>query len=363
MGEPAVPARLLAALRAGGEALDRGERGPSVELALLRDAGLLAAPLPVADGGRGLGSSATGAAAICEVLMALGGASLPIARLYEGHVNATALIVRHGNAEQRVRIGEQVRQGAMLGVWGADGEQPVLIEQTAAGPTLCGTKAFASGLGDISIAIVAARGDHGLQMVMVAANDPARADHTAWDVDGMVGSRSGWFDCTGLPAGGSALLGGPDAFFEEPDFHGGVWRLAACYAGAMARLATLCADWTERREQSAVPIVQSRVGMGAIEAETATLWARHAATVVERRDGRAGNAVATALFAREAVEQAATRQLALVERLSGTAMHRRGSESGRIARDLRFYLRQGDLDGKLALATAHWMALSDQRGS
>ena len=43
--------------------------------------------------------------------------------------------------------------------------------------------------------------------------------------------------------------------------------------------------------------------------------------------------------------------LVLVERVAGTAMHARGSETGRIARDLRFFLRQAHLDDKLALAT------------
>lgn len=360
MAEPLVTAALIEALREGGEALDRGERGPGRELALLRDAGLLAAPLPVADGGRGWGTSAAGAEAICALLIELGGASLPIARLYEGHVNAVALIDRHAHAAQRARSIDAIRGGAMFGVWGADSEQPVAIEQGAAGAALRGTKAFASGLGDIAIAIVTARAADGLRMLTVPADDPARADHDAWDVDGMVGSRSGRFDCTGLSAAPENRLGAPDALFTEPDFHGGVWRLAACHAGAMARLAVLCADWLDRRGQLEAPLMKARLGACAIEAETAGLWSRHAALTVEGDAGRPDDAIAAALFAREAVEQAAARQLALVERLFGTAMHRRASEAGRIARDLRFYLRQADLDGKLALATVCWLSSAER---
>ena len=73
-------------------------------------------------------------------------------------------------------------------------------------------------------------------------------------------------------------------------------------------------------------------------------------------DGRATSGRgSTTLFAREAIEQAATRLLALVERVNGTAMHRRGSEIGRLSRDLRLYLRQADLDGKLRVATTPWL--------
>lgn len=355
MIETVISDVVVDALRAGSEALDRGDRGPSPELALLRDAGLLIAPLPIADGGYGWGTSASGAETICTLLMALGGASLPIARLYEGHVNAVALIVRHASGAQRARLIAAINGGALLGVWGADSEQPVVVEDKPAGAVLNGIKAFASGVGDIAFAIVTARGSDGLQMIIVASGDPARADHTAWDVDGMVGSRSGRFDCTGLPATTDERLGGPDALFTEPDFHGGVWRLAACYAGAMTRLAVLGAEWLNRRDQLEAPLMKARLGASAIEAETAVLWSRHAARTVEGREGSEGRAIRAALFAREAVEQAAARQMALTERLFGTAMHRRDSEAGRIARDLRFYLRQADLDGKLALATAHWL--------
>lgn len=355
MAESVITEALTGALRDGGEALDRGHRGARHELALLRDAGLLTAPLPLDEGGRGWGTSPDGADAICALLMTLGSASLPIARLYEGHVNAVALIVRHGDVAQRARLAEAVRKGAMLGVWGADSEEPVLLAENADAATLSGIKAFASGLGDLDIAIVTARAEGGLQMVIVAADDPARADLSAWDVDGMVGSRSGRFDCAALPIAAEDLLGDPDALFAEPDFHGGVWRLVACYTGAMSRLAELGAEWLEQRGQHAAPLMQARLGAIAIEAETAKLWSWHAAHIVESGDAHAEDAVSAALLAREAVEQAAMRQIAIVERVFGTAMHRRGSEAGRIARDLRLYLRQADLDGKLALATSFWL--------
>lgn len=352
MAEPRLDPALLAAIRAGGEALDRGLRGPAPELDLLRAAGLLVAPLPVACGGSGW-DGAEAATVLCDALVALGGASLPIARIFEGHVNAVKLVMRHGSAVQRTAVAERVLGGALLGVWGADGATPVVIEGAGDAAVLVGSKLFSSGLGDVALGIVLARSEAGLQMVLVAADDPARADHDAWDVAAMVGSRSGRFDCTGLPAGPAQCVGGPDAVLAEPEFHGGLWRLAACYAGAMEQLARATAALIDRRGQRESAVMQLRLGNIALEAHGALLWTRAAAAAVE---GGGAAAVQTALFAREAVEQGALRLLAVVERIAGSTLHRRDSELGRSDRDLRFYLRQADLDGKLALATSLWSA-------
>jgi alkylation response protein AidB-like acyl-CoA dehydrogenase len=352
MPDPILPDNLLAAIRAGDDALDRGLRGPAIELALFSDAGLLSAPLPGDRGGRGWGTSAAGAEPMLALLATLGGASLPLARIYEGHVNAIKLVLRHGDQDQQERVCAAVAAGAVLGVWGAERDRPVTID---ADGLLAGVKTFASGLGDVTLAIVTARVPDGLQMVTIDATEATRGEISAWDVDGMVGSRSGQFNCTGLPAGPAERLGAVDALFIEPDFNGGVWRLCACYAGAMERLARLTARQIGATGTRSDPLAAHRLGHLAMEAMGAALWARSACIAVETTAGPQADAVATTLVAREAIEQAATRLLALVERVNGTAMHRRGSEIGRLSRDLRLYLRQADLDGKLRVATTPWL--------
>lgn len=349
MPDPILPDDLLAAIRAGDEALDRGLRGPAIELALLAEAGLLSAPLPEDRGGKGWGTSAAGTEAMFALLATLGGASLPLARIYEGHVNAIKLVLGHANRDQQKRVREAVAAGAILGVWGAERDRPVTID---ADGLLSGVKTFASGLGNVTLAIVTARVADGLQMVLIDSTDATRGDVSAWEVDGMVGSQSGQFDCAGLPAGPAECLGAPNALFIEPEFNGGVWRLCACYAGAMQRLARLTASVIDATGSRGDPLAAHRLGHLAMEAMGAALWARSACIAVETTGVSPADAVATTLFAREAIEQAATRLLALVERINGTAMHRRGSEIGRLSRDLRLYLRQADLDGKLRVATA-----------
>ena len=338
------------ALRAGDAELDRGLRGPGTEIELIRRAGLLTAALPPDLDGLGWGTTPEGAHALRRTLEALGGASLSVARLYEGHVNAVRLVSDHATQAQRARVAAAIRDGAMMGVWGADSPG---LPVTIARDRLSGRKAFASGLGVVSLAVVTARDQAGLNMVLATTTDVVRQSPEAWDMDAMVGSRSGGFDVADLPAEEDYRLGAPDALLLEPAFHGGIWRLVACYAGAMARIAHEAKVTAAGRGAAGDPLPHHRLGEIVLEAETAALWSRAACEAVERGVD-ADAAVRITLFAREAVERAADRQSATVERLGGTAIHRRDAALSRTLRDLRLYLRQANLDGKLALATALW---------
>jgi hypothetical protein len=318
---------------------------------LLRATDLLGAPFLPVDGGKGWGTTPEGALPIFDVLYALGGASLPIARIYEGHVNAVRLVTDHGTPDQRCHFADRVMAGAIAGVWAADSERAVTIEDDV----LKGVKAFASGLGDVGIAILTAKTDDGLQMVLADVSDAARFDHQSWDVTAMVGSRSGRFDCDGLTLTSTMRNGDPDSMFAEPAFHGGIWRILACYAGAMAAMAGLTHAMVERQGKNDDSLIRHRLGEIAMESQTALALARSSGLAAESGQSFV-SPIADVLFAREAIEQSALRQIALIERLAGTSLHQTGSQLGRIARNLRLYLRQAQLDGKLAYATAIWMA-------
>lgn len=349
-----LPAALIAALSEGDEALDRGLRGPGRELDLLREAGFTRAPLPQSDGGKGWGTTTDGALAMLDILAVLGGASLPVARIYEGHVNAIRLVVDHGTPAQKSWIAEAVINGAALGVWGADSDTPVSL---TASNCLIGTKAFASGLGDVSIAVITARCALGIQMVLADVTDARRFDYTSWNVTAMVGSRSGQFDCSTMPVGEHGRLGNPDALYQEPAFHGGIWRLVACYAGAMRQIACELNMYAHTCGIADDPLMRHRLGETILEAESARVWA-HAACLAVETGLSVSDDIATVLFAREATEQAALRQMATVERAMGTSLHQTPSKVGRIVRNLRFYLRQAQLDGKLSLATSIWCTIN-----
>ena len=351
--------QLLNAIGEGAEALDRGLRGPGAEVAQLRTHGWLQAALPAAFGGQDWGQSGCGADDGFAALFSLASVSLPMTRIYEGHVNSVRLIDRNGSLAQRERIFAQVRAGILLGIWGAEGERPAVIVAGDRGPLLHGTKTFASGLGEVACAIVVAGDARGqCQMVLADAADPDRARSDVWDVAAMVGTCSGEFVTDNLPAGDDWLLGPPGALFVEPDFNGGVWRLCAAYAGAMSAIATRTFGQMRQRGCDDDAAMRVRLGHVAHHAHTALLWAWQACRALEKGGEKRGenphHAVAMSLFAREAIEQAALSQLVLVERIAGTSLHRRGSSLGRQVRDLRFFLRQAALDGKLDAATSIW---------
>lgn len=347
---------LLAEIAGGAQALDRGVRGPAFEVDALRAQGWLLAALPVRFGGCDWGQSASGARDGFSALFALASVSLPATRIYEGHVNAVRLIDRHGSEAQRARFFGEVRDGALLAIWGAEGDRPAMIVADDHGHSLRGTKTFASGLGEVAYAIVTATvPDGGCQMVVTEAGESQRWHRDAWDVTAMVGTCSGEFTTDHLPAGQEWLLGEPGALFEEPDFNGGVWRLCAGYAGAMSAIAQATLHHLQRSPAGDAAEMRLRLGHIAHHAQTALLWAWQACRALEMPCGKAGqHAIATSLFAREAIEQAAAVQLALVERVAGTSLHRRGSVLGRMVRDLRFFLRQAALDAKLDAATSIW---------
>ena len=350
--DPRSPA-VLAEIAEGAEDLDRGLHGPELEIEILKRHGWLRGALPREFGGQGWGHGATGARNGFAALFMLGSVSLPITRIFEGHVNAVRLIDRYGTQAQRERVFDDVHGGALLAIWGADGDKPA---RTNAG-SLVGAKTFASGLGEVAHAIATATDDgQSCQMVLVAAHDPARWNLAAWDVAAMVGTRSGEFTIDDLPASADYLLGAPNALFGEPDFNGGVWRLCAGYAGAMAAIAQHTFDLAQYRGGEVDARMRLRLGHVQHHAQTALLWAWHACRCVETAvaddDASVDRAVATTLFAREAIEQAAIAQMSLVERIAGTSLHRRGSLLGRMMRDFRFFLRQAALDAKLDSALA-----------
>ena len=130
--------------RAG--ALDASGGFPDEEVDRLRRSGLLAAPLPPALGGSGLGVAPGSDAALGTLLRRLGGASLPLGRLYEGHVNAVKLVAAHGSAVAAEAMGRAVRAGALGGVWTVDApDAPARLLGDGAGLRLAGAKVLASG--------------------------------------------------------------------------------------------------------------------------------------------------------------------------------------------------------------------------
>ncbi|WP_419899290.1 acyl-CoA dehydrogenase family protein [Roseomonas sp. USHLN139] len=322
------------AAAAGAAALDHPGAFPAREVAALGTQGLLAAPLPAALGGAGLGEGAAGHRLLAEVLMAIGAGSLALGRLYEGHVNALQLVLRHGDAAQRREAAAAAAGGALFGVWNTDDRAaPLRLEQGV----LQGAKILASGAGHVARPLVTAATPAGSVMLLPRLAPGQGADLSGWTAQGMQASATGRVDFTGLAA--PSPIGAPGDYLREPDFSTGAWRCLAVQAGGMAALLALLRQHLLDSGRDEDRAQRQRFGEAAIAAQTARLWVLRSAESVAMTADVEG-AVAAVNLARRAVEQAALALLELVQRSIGLAAFLRPAPVERIARDLATYLRQ-----------------------
>lgn len=331
---------------------DAHGHGLTAEVALLREAGWLVQCLPPGDGGEGWGCTPAGALPAMAALRRLGRVSLPIARLFEGHMNAVKLVALYATPAGRARVFAWVRDGAMLGVWGADDpDDPVRLEEAGVAARLSGTKRFASGLGDVALAVVTAAAPvgSGTQLLLVPVDEPKRADASGWRMAGMRATQSGAYRLHGLPVAPDDLLGAPDNYYLEPHFEGGIWRYCAAHLGGAEALYGATRDALAARGRAADPLQETRIVAGAVAVETARLWIERAARAVEAADAQPDAAV-LALLAREVTEGCCREVLHIAERALGMAAHEEGTAIERTRRDLSLFLCQAAPDAKRSRA-------------
>lgn len=345
--DPFEPA-LLARIAARADAADRGERDLSDDIAELTWSGALRAVLRPAAGGRALGQPGGDPVALSRALRALGRASLSVARLYEGHVNAAKLVALYGDDRTRRHVEAAVGAGALMGVWGAEGDPPLAL---GADGVLSGTKRFASGLGLVRLAVVSIAREDGVLLALVGADDPDRADASGWRVAGMRATASGTFDAAGLRP--VALLGRPGDYVREPHFEGGTWRYCAAHLGGAEALAHEVLARLARSGRADDPHQRDRIARIGMACETARLWIESAARRVEDDPADPEGAAAYALLAREATERACLEVIDLAERALGMLAHAETTPVDRMRRDLSMFLRQAAPDAKrMRAATA-----------
>ena len=282
--------------------------------------------MPPAYGGLGLGTTPEGAPALLDVLRWIGHGSLPLGRLYEGHVNALALLVRFGTASQVEDAARDADEGVLFGVWNTQGSDALALEQTKSGWRLRGRKTFASGAGFVGRPLVTAGvNDGGVLMVLPRLDQKAceisRADLSDWRAHGMRASATGSYDFSGLTVSANDIIGGEGDYHREPTFSAGAWRFAAVQLGGIERLLDEARLHLRQAGRSFDPHQLARMGEAAVAAETARLWVTRAAELAEQEDGRRdpGQVVAYVNLARSAVERAGLDVLELVHRSVGLA--------------------------------------------
>src|SRR4051812_28385693 len=116
---PYGPDMLLAAARqAAQEAAQRTAEftadAISENSSILRQVGLLSAPLPPDYGGAGLGTAPNTCFLLGSILRLIGSGNVCLGRSYEEHANTIGLICRHGGAEDLARLVDDVNAGHLL---------------------------------------------------------------------------------------------------------------------------------------------------------------------------------------------------------------------------------------------------------
>jgi len=359
-----LPMQLEAALSRiaqGAEADDLERRFPRAAMDALGAAGALQAPLPQARGGLGWFTSPEGALPGLKALMAIGHASLPVGRLYEGHANAIALVCRYGTETQIARLADQVQSGGIFGVWNTETATGLRLTPCADGFVLEGAKTFASGAGSLAHPLVTARRDDGSRVIVLPriadAERGERADLSGWNVHGMRASMTGTFDFSGLPVSPTDIVGAPGDYDRQPMFSAGAWRFAAVQAGGIARVLDEMRAHLRATGRGTDPHQSSRLGSAAMACETANLWVHRAAALAENASAEtADQAIAYVNLARLAVEKAGLEVLELAHRSVGLAGFLATSPLERLTRDLATYLRQPGPDRALEGAAQHVLA-------
>ncbi len=323
---------------------------PLDDVAALQESGLCSAVLP-----REFGGDELAGLQLCDTLRRIGSGSLPLGRLFEGHVNALGLVVRYGRPDQVALVAREAREGKLFGVWNTDDREGLRLVAEQGRYRLEGRKIMASGAGFIERPIVtASTPEGGRLMVMPRLRMGERSDLSRWTAHGMRASATGSLDFSGLPVEPIEIVGDEGDYERQPAFSGGAWRFAAVQLGGMERLFDCLCAHLRNTGRGGNPHQAARLGEAAIAVETARLWVERAAAIAESASqaGGADRIVAYVNLARLAVERAGLDLMEIVHRSVGLAGFMRPHPIERISRDLATYLRQPGPDLALTNAAA-----------
>ncbi len=325
---------------------------PHAGLDALRQSGLLAAPLPDLRDGRGLGTTPGSDHALYLALAEVGRGSLPLGRIWEGHVNALLLVEAYGTEAQKARWAEDARGGHLFGVWNTEiPSDGVRYTRDGDHMAIQGAKTFATGGAFVTRPLVPGALGDGWQMAVIPTDRVDVRDQPEWwRAEGMRASRSGRVDFGGAEISADDLLGTPGDYLREPRFTGGSVRFAAVQLGGAQALADAAASYLTGLGRTDHPVQQVRLGEIAVALETGRLWLLGAARLA---GAEADAVVAYARMARTAIERVCLDVLERTDRAVGARGLGQPGVLERVGRDLRLYLRQPNPDGALADAGAY----------
>jgi len=334
--------------------LDDAAAFPTEELAALREAGVLALPLPI-DHDLSPRDVRAVADSLADVLVQIGRGNLAVGRVVEAHINARHLIVRYGTPRLRARVTEDVRSGHLFALWVTDPPDNGLRMSCNHGEIrLDGGKMFCSAAGYATRALVTAADEMGeARMLVIELGTGEYVRPLESPLQGMRAAVTGAVDFTRCTVDRDACLGQPGDYLKEPVFSTGAWRSSAVAAGGLQSLIDQTTTQLRAAGRLDNPHQLQRLGNALIACETSRLWVHQVARTVEDPHAVSGHAIAYTGLARIAVETACLDAMRLVQRSLGLSAFRRGNPVERICRDLGTYLRQPAPDEVLTEAAAY----------
>jgi alkylation response protein AidB-like acyl-CoA dehydrogenase len=274
-------------------------------------------------------------------LTALGEIDLTVARLAEAHTDALAIL------EELPHEPLPVEAGAVWAVWAAEPPTAVLTASadSAEGWTIDGRKAWCSGTGGTSYALVTAHAPDGPRLFAVDLSQPGvRRLDDPWPTPALRGSDTRTVEFDQVAAW---PVGGPNSYVERPGFWQGSVGVAAVWFGGAVGVARSLARAGAERGLSELNLAHLG-GVGTSLAAAHACLEVTATAIDEDPCDERGRLIASARAARAVVEQSATDVITRVGRALGAAPLALDAEHGRRVADLLLYLRQSHGDRDLA---------------
>lgn len=262
--------------------------------------------------------------------------SLPLAKLYEGHTDALAILHELGAAPARA--------GDTWAMWAAESPgqrvQVRISQGSGAQATLSGTKAWCSGAQGVGHALLTAwlPGQDQSQLVTVDLSHPSiRMNTGAWQAVGMAETLSAEVAFDNTPA---TLVGEPGDYLHRPGFWQGGAGIAACWYGGTLAVADALYRGMRGASVEHPAFAHRAAAFGKVDRVLAGVAAllHGSADWIDAHPH--ADAMAVALRVRQAAEAAATCVLHETGRALGATPYCRDAVFARAAADLPVFIRQ-----------------------
>ncbi|KQX74743.1 hypothetical protein [Aeromicrobium sp. Root472D3] len=274
-----------------------------------------------------------------RMLAALAADDLPLAKLVEPHHDAVAILHELG--------GRAPEAGELWAVWAAEPPFAVLTATRDAhdedGWRLSGSKAFCSGAGLVTHALVTAESADGPRMLAIALDDPGVTDGEgpAWQGAGMRRADTRTLDLHDVAA---RAVGGPGDYVGRPGFWAGAIGIAACWLGGAHGVARTLEDRAPRLDPHGL------AHLGAVRAslDVAGLALEAAASRLDRGTDDEDELERLALSVRAHVADVVASTIAHVGRALGPAPLAFDARHAEHVADLQVFVRQHHAERDLA---------------